>query len=231
MVEAWKVLDDAGVDKALRSNSEKITKAHDYLKNNPTKKETFLNDLKTTANPEKFIDRTSWKDELIQKYGDDINQFKPQGLSKSDVPEAVYQEMLKASSAPLDLKEDIVNSFIKSGSSVPVQESFKAGDALFKIVPKGDGVTDFSPFWLKKSEIDKLKKVGNVEENLGLPLKSHAVEYDVYKITAKQSGDVFNSTIAPTIQNGYKTIGGAQQSLVLDRGIWSSAVKIETFIP
>ena len=73
--------------------------------------------------------------------------------------------------------------------------------------------------------------MSKLEQNLGLPLSSHGVEYDVFKITAQQSGNIFNSTIAPTIQNGYKTIGGAAQSIVPDRGLWSTPSKIETFLP
>lgn len=66
---------------------------------------------------------------------------------------------------------------------------------------------------------------------MGKWLGSHSVEYDVLKITANQSADIFNSTIAPTLQNGYKTIGGTTQSLVLNRSLWGAPVKVETFMP
>ena len=92
-------------------------------------------------------------------------------------------------------------------------------------------MSDFSPYWTTKSELDNLRAAGNLEQKLGLPLGSHGVEYDVFKITATSDVSGFTSTIAPTLQNGYTTIGGATQTLVLDRTLWSTATKVETFIP
>jgi hypothetical protein len=231
MIESWKVLADAGVDNAIRTNSDKISKVDKYLDNNPSMKEGFIDDLKNTSDPDKFIDRTSWRDDIVQQYGVDVNQFKPQGLSKTDISQSTYDDMLNASNAPSDIKDGIVDDLIKSGSTPPVKENVKVGDELYKITPKGEGVTDFSPYWTTKAELDNLRAAGDLEQKLGLPINSHAVEYDVFKITATKDVDVFTSTIAPTLQNGYNTIGGATQTLVLDRSAWSVATKVEIFIP
>ena len=87
-----------------------------------------------------------------------------------------------------------------------------------------------SAFYLRKAELDKLKVSGNLEQKLGLPLGSHAVEYDVYKAVAKESVDVFESTVAPTIQKGYQTVGGATQSFILNSSKWDIS-KVETILP
>ena len=80
---------------------------------------------------------------------------------------------------------------------------------------------------------DLMSKGSNLESKSGLPLGSMADEYDIYKITANQSAPIYRSTIAPTIQRGYTTTGGATQTLVLDRSLWSAPVKYNTqsYIP
>jgi hypothetical protein len=60
-----------------------------------------------------------------------------------------------------------------------------------------------------------------------------AEEYDIYKIIASQPATTYRSTIAPTIQRGYTSAGGAIQTLVLDRSKWSNVIKYNTqsYIP
>ena len=85
---------------------------------------------------------------------------------------------------------------------------------------------------MSKSEFAKLKTSGNLEQKLGLPISSHAPKYDVFKITATKQTTIYNSTVAETIQNGYRTTGGATQSLVPDvTNGWSTPELIESFIP
>jgi len=66
---------------------------------------------------------------------------------------------------------------------------------------------------------------------VALPLISHAVEYDVFKITAIQQAKAFENTIANTLEKTYTTTGGSKQMLVIDRSKWSPAVKIKTIMP
>ncbi|MEM9338150.1 MAG: fibronectin type III domain-containing protein [Bacteroidota bacterium] len=231
LVNAWRLLDDANVPTALKRDPDKLTKVNRYLDNNPTKKDGFIDDLKNTSNPEKFVDRTSWRDDILQQHGDDINQFQTQGLSRSDLPESLVDDMVDASSAPPSFIDQAINDAINAGSDIPIKKTFSQGDELFKIVPKDGTVSDFTPFWVTKAEWDNVKNLSNMEQKLGLPISSHAVEYDVYKITANQTGNIFESTIAPTVQNGFETIGEATQTLVLDRNLWSTPVKIGTHWP
>jgi hypothetical protein len=94
------------------------------------------------------------------------------------------------------LKEKFLNQLIESGSNIPVKVTLNQGDELYKVIPKGNELTQ-SSFYMRKSEHDKLKASGNLEHKLGLPLGSHAVEYNVYKAVAKGPVDVFESTVAP----------------------------------
>lgn len=120
---------------------------------------------------------------------------------------------------------------IKSGSTPPVKETTSIGDRLYKVVPKGEGVTGHSPFWIKKTQLDKAISSGNMEQVLGLPLGSHSVHYDVLEISAIKNKAIFNSKIAPTLQNIFETTGGSIQSLVLDRTLWSKPEVIRTIMP
>ena len=70
-----------------------------------------------------------------------------------------------------------------------------------------------------------------MEQVLGLPLGSHSVHYDVLEISAIENGAIFNNKIAPTLQNVFETTGGAIQSLVLDRTLWSKPEVIRTIMP
>jgi len=178
-----------------------------------------------------FLKRSEKFDNLVAKHGDDISKFKPNGLSPSKVSSSTKDALSKASNAPSSLKNKIINELIESGSTAPIKASAKSGDKLVKIVPSGDKVSDFSPYWTTKAELNSLKSSGKLEQKLGLPIGSHAPKYDVFEISAKKNVDTFSSKVAPTTQNGYTTTGGATQTLVLDRTAWSSPVKIDSFIP
>jgi len=54
----------------------------------------------------------------------------------------------------------------------------------------------------------------------------------IVKISKRHERDA-RASGAPTNQRGYTTVGGATQTLVLDRSLWSEAVKYNTqsFIP
>ncbi len=55
-------------------------------------------------------------------------------------------------------------------------------------------------------------------------MSSHGAKYDIYKIEVKpgEQVNVFENTIANTTEAGYKTTGGATQSLILDRSKWTN---------
>ena len=140
--------------------------------------------------------------------------------------------MKKESSAPPEFIDNVIKDLVGAGSSVPKRVSVPMGSKLYKIVPGGGEVSAFSPYWVTDVEWTRVSgSRDQVEQLLGLPIGSHAVEYDLYEITADRAVNVFESTIAPTVQNGFETTGGATQTLVLDRGMWSSPIKIESYWP
>ena len=108
--------------------------------------------------------------------------------------------------------------------------SAPAGAELYKLVPKGNGYSQ-SSFYISNQEYDILKNSTDIEQKLGLPLNSHAVEYDVFKASAKQDVDVFESTVANTKQGDYTTTGGAIQTFLLDDSKWTITLESNSFIP
>lgn len=116
---------------------------------------------------------------------------------------------------------------LATGSSVP--EVKTVSDALVKIVPQGEKVSAYSPFFATPADLEAAAKSGkSLADAFGLPIKSEAAVYDVYRITPKSPATVFVQTIAPTSELGGAVAreGGALQYLVLDRSLWSDAVKI-----
>jgi hypothetical protein len=178
--------------------------------------------------------RTNWLNDLKSHYGSfDIKNFKPQGLNNSDIPSSTYSEMLSEYSNTIDniTKQGYLDDLIKTGSTIPDKKVFSLDEELYKVVPENEGVTPYTPFFITKSQLDALANVTDIENELGLPLVSHAVKYDVYKITATQEAEAFESTIANTIESKYTTTGGAKQILVIDRSKWSKPLKINTITP
>ena len=177
-----------------------------------------------------FVDRTSHVDDLKQQYGpfNTATNFEPQGLTS--INQNVFDDMLNEYPTSLPNREEILDGVIKTGSTTPAKVVYQQGEELYKVVPKGESVGPNSPFWITLDELNSLKTSGGLEQKLGLPLDSHGVKYDVYKISANQNSNVYQSTIANTIESGYSTTGGATQSLALQRYNWSSPSKIEEII-
>jgi len=187
---------------------------------------------------ENFVDlikaRTDWLNNLKSKYGPfDIANFKPQGLEVTEIPEDIYNKMLAEYPSSLqDVKKaEYLQGLIKSGSTVPVVAEFKAGDVLYKIVPKDEAVSAFTPFFMSADEYKIIQSASGIEQKLGLPLGSHAVQYDIYKIVATSDAKAFESEIAKTVENGYVTTGGSKQMLVIDRTKWSAPQKVTSITP
>jgi hypothetical protein len=208
-----------------------LTKVSRYLDNNPSKRPAFKAefDLTPSARQSDFVDRVSRFDDL--KVANSTASFSTQGLARSDIPQTTINQMTQQASAP-----QYLDGVINSCSTVPVRVPVSPGDKLFKIVPKGgDTPSSVTPYWLNESELNRLATDASLEQKLGLPIVSHGAKYDVYEIALKpgQSADVFESTVASTVEGAYSTTGGGLQSLVLDRAKWSSPQKLsrEIFPP
>ncbi|MFV0345800.1 MAG: hypothetical protein ACK5IQ_06070, partial [Bacteroidales bacterium] len=175
--------------------------------------------------------RTNWLNNLKSQFNFN-NAFIPQGLNPNIISETLKKQIIEgfSSALPSSLKENLFNTLIRSGFTVPTRKTLSAGEELYKIVPKGSGYTK-SSFYMSKSEYNTLKNSLDIEQKLGLPLGSHAIEYDVYKATAMQNVDVFESVVAKTVQGGYTTTGGAKQTFLLDDSKWSITLEPNSLIP
>ncbi|WP_377152865.1 hemagglutinin repeat-containing protein [Roseateles sp. UC29_93] len=129
---------------------------------------------------------------------------------------------------------------VKSGAELPVSRIVAPGEELIKIVPKkaigDDGVGPYSPYFMTKSEYEKLSKLPpeQIVQKLGLPaeqaIRGTQLGFEVYSMTPKTGAtpQVFVSTIAPIEQGAYKGVGGGEQTLVANRSQWNEPVKIGT---
>jgi uncharacterized Zn-binding protein involved in type VI secretion len=102
---------------------------------------------------------------------------------------------------------------------------------LVKIVPQGKTVSEFSPFFTTPEELRSAAASGKgLSDYFGLPLKSSASTYDVYKIVPKAPATVFVSKVAPTSELGgaVRNSGGGSQTIVANRNVWSAPVKVGT---
>jgi hypothetical protein len=175
----------------------------------------------------------------IQHGNLDFNDFNPiGGKTTNDITSNMYNEMFadlgSRANWTTQNKVDKIVEVLGSGKTIPQKVTYQQGTELFKVVKKGNVPSPTTEYWVTKTELDDLVSKGsNLESKSGLPLGSMADEYDIYKITANQQAPIYRSTIAPTTQRGYTTTGGATQTLVLDRSLWSTPVKYntQTFIP
>jgi hypothetical protein len=118
---------------------------------------------------------------------------------------------------------------LSSGKNPPTLKIMTS--PLVKVVPKGGSVSTYSPFFTTMDEIKTIMASDkSVAEAFGLPLKSEAIEYDVFQIIPKSPTTVFVSDIAQTEELGglIKRSGGAKQFIVPDRNLWNSPELINT---
>jgi filamentous hemagglutinin len=158
-------------------------------------------------------------------------------LSISSV-QALAQEMRAASPGISDLEfRDRLAQYLSSGSSIPSQATAGPGSVLLKIVPKGEEVSSYSPFWMSPQQV---RSIGNMtpeqaSKALGLPsdmawkILNGGVDY--YAITPKtgKTPKVFVSDIASTSQGTTSTVPAAQQVLVPNRSQWTDPKRVNPF--
>lgn len=95
---------------------------------------------------------------------------------------------------------------------------------VIKLVPHGQSVSPYSPYFTIPSELIAAKlSRHSVANYFGLPMRSQAPRYDVYRISPVTKAVVFISRVAPTEELGgeVRRPGGGIQYLVPDRGKWS----------
>lgn len=221
-IMAWKA---CLADDSLRKVEMVLVKTGNYLSRNSSKFTFLKNEIAITEKQERgvFLERTWWADSLRNTCDPLSNSsgFKTLGIDSKTIKKNILEEMKEEASAP-----QFVESLLNSGSTIPEKIEVKSGYNLYKIVPKGSvGPSPFTPFWTKFEELNNYINL-EIEQRFGLPVVSISAKYDVYKIQLKdgKKANVFESKVAETIENGYKTTGGAIQSLVLDRSKWTIPV-------
>ncbi len=168
---------------------------------------------------------------------DKVDTFKPSGVSREDA--VLYlrdnpsgREMLKSIyNADPDGKPEVLFEravgYIQTGQELPVR--VVVDKPLYKIVPEGEGVSDYSPFFTDQDGLESAKFSGKpLSDVFGLPAKSDSENYDIFKIETKGEVVAYGSTIAPTSELGGKFItdGGGRQIIVTNRGEFSSPLRI-----
>lgn len=169
---------------------------------------------------------------------DELSTFQTLGLNKSEITDFLktreglqyISELMKFS--PTSSNEVILKRAyeqISSGTSVP--EEMITNLPLVKIVPKGKNISNFTPFFTTKKELEIGSKTsGGLADYLGLPIKSEASSYDIYEITPLVQSLVFVSKIAPTeeLHGVIKRSANGMQSIVPNRNNWSPAKLVDT---
>lgn len=170
---------------------------------------------------------------------DSVNTFKAEGLApeaaETYLETAPGQKMLAdlavadPTSPPKTLRGRAVDQ-LRTGTADPKLE--KRGVVLVKIVPHGQTVSPYSPYFATVAAMRAACESHlRLAETFALPLKSEAATYDLYEIKpAKGPADSFVSVVAPTTELGglARRPGGAVQSLVPIRGDWTQPALVGT---
>lgn len=133
--------------------------------------------------------------------------------------------------------QERVIGWLSSGADLPSPALAGPGSALIKVVPKGDGVSAFTPYWMSPAEARAIASMTPAQagQALGLPAAQAANMLangmDFYIITPKPGTvpTVFVSDVAPTVQGAVTTAPRAQQVIVPNRSLWTDAQAVNPF--
>ena len=168
--------------------------------------------------------------------------FEPQGVSKQAALEylnstdegAMYWWRVAEGFKPGTPSEDITKRALgqlMTGLELPRMETLGTDEALVKLVAEGSTPTSYTPFWMRKSQLNAAIAEGrNLSDYFGLPVGSEAPHYGVYEMRAEVSAQVFINTVAPTSELGglVTKSGGAEQALVPNRQLFHEPVHVRT---
>jgi hypothetical protein len=160
--------------------------------------------------------------------------FKTHGLDVDPVsiPEgrALMEELARVNPNLSNNKiRELAKEQLASGKEIPIVRTAKPDETLYKIVPKGDNVTDYTPYFTSKKQLEALKEnPKSILDTMGLPKSSEAVKYDVYQIKPKEgkTPKVFDSKVASTTEGQITRKGGGDQTIVPNRPDWTTPEKV-----
>lgn len=172
---------------------------------------------------------------LRLKYADDIataRTFKTSGMKDSDIDKFLetkegrqFLDEMKAADPAADTQTIYSRAEEQLASGREAPKMVEISSPVIKIVPKGEKVSEFSPYFTTEAGLKNAADSGkDLSEVFGLPFKSEAGLYDVYQIEPKIPAKVFINKVAPTSElNGLVThAGGAEQLIIPNRSNWSS---------
>ena len=146
---------------------------------------------------------------------------------------------IKAASPNIDEKtlSDRLEQYLNSSSNIPSQATAGPGSVLVKIVPKGDGVSRHSPYWMTPEQVRSIATMTPEQAGKALGLPSDVAwkmingGVDYYAITPKTGATpkVFVSDIAATSQGAATTTPSAQQVIVPNRSLWTEPKPVNPF--
>lgn len=124
---------------------------------------------------------------------------------------------------------EYTQEWIQSGRALPSPATAAPGSVLVKVVPKGEGVTPYTPYWMSTEQARAVATMTPEQAGkaLGLPAEQ-AWEIlnggvDFYAITPKAGflPKVFVSDIASTGQGAVTNVARGQQVIVPNRSLWT----------
>ena len=170
------------------------------------------------------------------------SEFTTEGIKATDTvmatpqAQAMIAELKAASPSLKDAEVDrYVRQWIQSGTTLPTVAVADSGTTLLKVVPKGDGVSPVTPFWVSPEQARALTSMSSEQmgKALGLPaaqaakMLQNGVEY--YAITPKPGTTpmVFVADVAQTSQGTIRTAPNTTQVIVPNRTLWSDPKPVD----
>ena len=189
---------------------------------------------KVTPNRDRLSDLTKAELDQVKK----VSTFKPLGVSNKNAKQFLLnsdegKELLrltKESAGPDASIDEVIDraiGYVQTGKDLPKIQHVDR--PLVKIVTKGQGVSDYSPFFTTMDDLKAAQKSNRpLSDMFGLPAASDSPAYDVFQIEPKSGAIVFMSKIAPTQELGGKltTRGGANQIIIPNRKQFSSPERL-----
>ena len=171
--------------------------------------------------------------------------FAPKGVVVTDQIMASSQmqtlvaEFRAAGNSAVDARLYAIQA-VESGATLLSQSSKASGELLFKVTPRNVAASEYTPYWMSAQEAQKVSRmsVQQAADYLGLPANQiqttiAAGGFDFYSIAVKsgQTATTFESAIASTVQRSFATVGGAKQTIVPNRSLWTDAIKVDPKLP
>ena len=187
----------------------------------------------TKAEPETMREYYAKQDPEFVSVEDQIKKvqtFKTKGLSNEQIEGFLNTSdgekllgKLQAAAPDADATTIYSRAFdqVASGSTIP--EVRMINSPLIKIVPEGQGVSPYSPFFTTHEELQAAANSGRtLADSFGLPLGSEAPRYSIFEMAPLKPTEVFVSKVAPTteLSGAIQRTGEAFQYLTPNRAEW-----------